>query len=132
MVFHEWLFRTTEYVVLFIDAIALVIVIIAVVEAAIGAVRMMLSGPDAHLRRDIWLKFARWLVAALTFQLAADIIETSITDDWMSMGRIAVVAVIRTFLNYFLERDLKEVRTEQREAEVRAREEARAAAEVRL
>ena len=132
MVFREWLFRTTEYVVLFIDAIALLIVIIAVVEAAVGSVRMMLGGPDAHLRRDIWLRFARWLVAALTFQLAADIVETSITNDWMSIGRIAVVAVIRTFLNYFLERDLNEVRTEQREAEARAREEARAAAEARL
>lgn len=131
MAFREWLFRTTEYVVLFIDVIALLIVIVAVVEAAIGAVRLMLSGADAHLRRDVWLKFARWLVAALTFQLAADIVETSITDDWMSMGRIAVVAVIRTFLNYFLERDLKEVRAEQRETEERAAAEARAAAETR-
>lgn len=129
MAFREWLFRATEYVVLFIDAIALVIVIVAVVEAAIGAVRLMLSGADAHLRRDVWLRFARWLVAALTFQLAADIVETSITDDWMSMGRIAVVAVIRTFLNYFLERDLKEVRAEQREADGRVAGEARAAAE---
>lgn len=129
MAFREWLFRATEYVVLFIDAIALVIVIVAVVEAAIGAVRLMLSGADAHLRRDVWLRFARWLVAALTFQLAADIVETSITDDWMSMGRIAVVAVIRTFLNYFLERDLKEVRAERREADGRVAGEARAAAE---
>jgi uncharacterized membrane protein len=32
------------------------------------------------------------------------------------VGRIAVVAVIRTFLNYFLERDLNEVRERQREA----------------
>ena len=46
----------------------------------------------------------------LTFQLAADIIETSITTDWDMVGRIAVIAVIRTFLNYFLERDLDEIR----------------------
>ncbi|MGH6950237.1 MAG: DUF1622 domain-containing protein [Vitreimonas sp.] len=123
--FREWFFRATEYLVLFIDAIALFIVIIAVVEAAIGAVRLMLSRGDPHLRRDIWLRFARWLVAALTFQLAADIIETSITDDWMSLGRIAVVALIRTVLNYFLERDLKETREEQRASEERAAEAAR-------
>jgi uncharacterized membrane protein len=49
-------------------------------------------------------------VVALTFQLAADIIETSITTSWEAVGRIAAVAVIRTFLNYFLERDLSEVR----------------------
>ena len=44
----------------------------------------------------------------LTFQLAADIIETSITTGWEAVGRIAAIAVIRTFLNYFLERDLAE------------------------
>jgi uncharacterized membrane protein len=62
------------------------------------------------MERDVWLRYARWLVAGLTFQLAADIIETAITTDWDAVGRIAVIAVIRTFLNYFLERDLNEIR----------------------
>jgi uncharacterized membrane protein len=70
-----------------------------------------LSGDD---RRELWLRYARWLVAGLTFQLAADIIETSITTDWDAVGKIAVVAVIRTFLDYFLERDVTEVREHQR------------------
>jgi uncharacterized membrane protein len=74
----------------------------------------MLAAPAGHERRDIWLRYARWLVAGLTFQLAADIIETSITTDWDAVGRLAAVAVIRTFLNYFLERDLNEVRERQR------------------
>lgn len=55
------------------------------------------------------------LVAGLTFQLAVDIVETSITTEWNAVGRIAAVAVIRTFLNYFLDRDLEAVRTRQRE-----------------
>jgi len=38
--------------------------------------------------------------------LAADIIQTSITTDWQTIGRVAAVAVIRTFLEYFLERDV--------------------------
>jgi formylglycine-generating enzyme required for sulfatase activity len=33
-------------------------------------------------------------------------IETSITTSCEAVGRIAAVAVIRTFLNFFLERDL--------------------------
>jgi uncharacterized membrane protein len=114
---REWLVTATGYAIVFIDAIALVIVLIAVVEAVINGMRLMLSHPDGHERRDVWLRFARWLVAALTFQLAADIIETSITDDWKSVGRIAAVAVIRTFLNYFLERDVDKTRAEQREGE---------------
>ena len=46
----------------------------------------------------------------LRSQLAADILETSITTSWEAIGRIAAIAVIRTFLNYFLERDLAEGR----------------------
>jgi uncharacterized membrane protein len=35
--------------------------------------------------------------AGLTFQLAADIIDTSITTSWQTIGRVAAVALIRTF-----------------------------------
>ncbi len=58
----------------------------------------------------MWLRHARWLIAGLTFQLAADIIETAITPSWADIGRIAAIAAIRTALNYFLERDLAEMR----------------------
>jgi uncharacterized membrane protein len=75
----------------------------------------------AHERHVVWLKYSRWLVAGLTFQLAADIIESSITTSWDAVGRLAAIAVIRTFLNYFLERDQAEVRERERElAEARA------------
>jgi uncharacterized membrane protein len=62
----------------------------------------------------VWLRYARWLVAGLTFQLAADIIETSITTGWESVARLAAIALIRTMLNYFLEMDLEDMRGRQR------------------
>jgi uncharacterized membrane protein len=116
----EWLVTATEYAIVFIDSIVLLIVIIAVVEAFINGMRLMFTHPKGHERREVWLRFARWLVAALTFELAADIIETSITEDWTAIGRIAVIAVIRTFLNFFLERDIEKTRAEQRESEERS------------
>lgn len=111
----HWLIVATENAIVIIDMMAFVIVIIGTVEAFYGGLRAMLASPSGHERRDIWLRYARWLVAGLTFQLAADIIETSITTDWQAVGRIAAIAVIRTFLNYFLDRDLEEVRRRQRE-----------------
>lgn len=105
----------TDSAIFVIDALALIIVTIGTLEAFCCGVRAMLASPTGHERRDIWLRYARWLVAGLTFQLAADIIETSITTKWEAVGRIAAIAVIRTFLNYFLERDLDEVRKRQRE-----------------
>jgi uncharacterized membrane protein len=59
------------------------------------------------LRRAAWLSFARWLVLGLEFMLAADIVRTVIEPDWADLGQLGAIAVIRTFLNYFLERDLE-------------------------
>jgi uncharacterized membrane protein len=112
---HEWLVYLTEKAILLIDAMALVIILIGTIQAFITGMLMMLGSPTGHERREVWLRFARWLVAALSFQLAADIIETSITESWQSVGRLAAIAVIRTFLNYFLEKDLDDTRERQRE-----------------
>jgi uncharacterized membrane protein len=122
----ELLILTTEHAAVIIDALALVLVAVGTGEAFFAALRYMLSSPSGHERREIWLRYARWLVAALTFQLAADIIESSITQGWESIGRLAAVAVIRTFLNYFLERDLNEVRRRERELGTRNGERAKA------
>jgi uncharacterized membrane protein len=52
------------------------------------------------------MSFGRWLVAGLTFQLAADIVDTTLAPSWGDIGKLGAIAVIRTFLNYFLNRDL--------------------------
>lgn len=111
----EILALVTESAIVGIDALALIIIVVGTVEAFFGGLRAMLGSPSGHERRDIWLRYARWLVAGLTFQLAADIIETSITTEWQAVGRIAAIALIRTFLNYFLDRDLSEIRARQHE-----------------
>ncbi|MBV9938074.1 MAG: DUF1622 domain-containing protein, partial [Acidobacteriaceae bacterium] len=64
-------------------------------------------------RREVWLHYARWLVAALSFQLAADILATSIAPSWDELMRLAIVAVIRILLNLFLERDVSDMRDRQ-------------------
>lgn len=110
----EWLVRVTEFAVLAIDWVALFVISGGTIEAIVGLVRVLAGHGDNHARRLVWLRYARWLVAALTFQLAADIIETSIRSDWESIARIGAVGVIRTFLNYFLERDVVEVRERDR------------------
>jgi uncharacterized membrane protein len=103
---REWLVLVSEPVMLAIDAIALLAVVVGTVEVLAVVVRAAIRQlPDA-VARNAWLRYARWLVAALTFQLAADIIETSITTNWQTIARVGAVAVIRTFLNYFLERDV--------------------------
>lgn len=111
----QWLVFVSEQAIVLIDALALVIIVYGTVEAFIKVVPLAFSQSPEHQKQSVWVRYGRWLVAGLTFQLAADIIETSITTSWDAVGRIAAIAVIRTFLNYFLERDLAEVRARQRE-----------------
>jgi uncharacterized membrane protein len=72
----------------------------------------VLAAPTATgiAKRAVWLNFAQWLVAALTLQLAADIVNTSFSPSWDEVGRLGVVAVIRTFLSYFLDREVENTR----------------------
>jgi uncharacterized membrane protein len=107
----EWLAIITENAALIINAMALLVIAYGTIEAFFHAVRC-LSGSSGTGQefRHLYLRYARFLVGGLTFQLAADIIETAVTPGWEEIGRLAAVAAIRTFLNYFLERDMAEAR----------------------
>ena len=59
------------------------------------------------VRRDAWRRFATWLLLALEFELGADIIRSAVSPNWTDIGQLGAIAVIRTFLNYFLEKDLE-------------------------
>ena len=54
------------------------------------------------------LTLARFLALGLEFQLAADIIATAVAPSWTQLGKLGAIAVIRTGLNYFLAREIKE------------------------
>jgi uncharacterized membrane protein len=111
---EDWLVEATKAAILIIDAMALVTIVFGTVEAFLSGATVLVTSRTGHERRDVWLRYARWLVAGLTFQLAADIIETSITTSWDAVARVGAVALIRTLLNYFLERDLADMRARQR------------------
>ena len=106
----EWLVFATVNAITLINAMALIIIVAGTIEAFYSVVRNVATSADGQRKQEIWARFAHWLVAGLTFQLAADILGTSVTDDWETIGRIAAIAVIRTFLNFFLDRDLANIR----------------------
>lgn len=57
---------------------------------------------------NIRINFGRWLSIALEFQLGADIVNTTVAPTFEALGKLGLIAVIRTFLNYFLTRELAE------------------------
>ena len=57
-------------------------------------------------RKAIWRNYGVWLLLGLEFELASDIIGSVVSPSWQDVGKLGAIAVIRTFLNYFLEKDL--------------------------
>ena len=104
-------------VALAMEAIAIVLIAVGGAEALVGIVRALSKGATGTQRREIWLDFARWLVAALTFQLAADIVGTSFSPSRDEVGRLGAIAAVRTFLSFFLDREVEHTRALQRTGE---------------
>jgi uncharacterized membrane protein len=112
---EDWLKSVSASMILVIHTMALLVVAFGTVQAFVQSVRAMIDpAPAGHRFHRGYVTYARWLVAGLTFQLAADIVATAFSPGWEEIKHLAAVSVIRTFVNYFLERDMAAV--EQREA----------------
>jgi uncharacterized membrane protein len=99
-------------VALALEALSVLVIAIGGAEAAYKSLWPLVTGRATHgVRRRAWLGFARWLILGLEFMLAADVVRTVIAPTWMDIGQLGAIAVIRTFLNFFLERDLEAAAT---------------------
>jgi uncharacterized membrane protein len=103
------------YIALALEAVAILVIAAGSIEAGVNLLRLAFSRVSAIESREVWMRYAHWLVAGLTFQLAGDIVHSAIAPTWNDIGQLGAIAVIRTFLTYFLDRDLAEQRRLQRE-----------------
>ena len=105
----EELFRETAGIIaLAIEAATVLIVSIGAAEALAKTFRLVFGGTLSNEgRREIWLRFAIWILLALEFALAADIIRTAIAPTWDDVGKLGAIAAIRTGLNFFLAKDIE-------------------------
>jgi uncharacterized membrane protein len=96
-----------SYIEFGLNIAAVLVITVGGAQGFFGTVVAMLRRDDIGQRRRVWSDFARWLVLALEFELAADLLRTIIAPTWTELGQLAGIAAIRTFLNYFLERDIE-------------------------
>ena len=92
----------------FVEAVAVLTVVYGSVEAFIKLLPVVARPGTSHgARKAIWRSYGMWLLLGLEFELAADIIGSVVSPTWPDIGKLGAIAVIRTFLNYFLEKDLE-------------------------
>jgi uncharacterized membrane protein len=103
------------------DVIVTLVLWLKLIVEAVGALvigsgvliagrRFLRSGfpPMAADFSAVRLTLARFLSVALEFQLGADILSTAVAPSWEAIGKLGAIAVIRTALNYFLAREMRE------------------------
>jgi uncharacterized membrane protein len=71
------------------------------------------TGLDSSMS-EIRITLGRWLALALELALAADILRTVMVPSWDEIGKLGAIIILRTVLNYFLEREIDQ---EQKKAE---------------
>ena len=104
--FTIWLATGTE-------AVAGLVIAVAVIEAAIRTVYVFFRHTDAcsaaashEAKEEVRLRLGRWLALALEFELGADILRTAVAPTWSEIGQLAAIAAIRTVLNFFLQQEI--------------------------
>jgi uncharacterized membrane protein len=105
---EELLIRFAHFAEMFAEAAAVSVVTFGCGEAVLGLLWIVGTPGATHgERKVIWRRFGMWLLLGLEFELAADIVASVVAPTWQDIGELGAIAVIRTFLNYFLERDLE-------------------------
>ena len=95
-------------IVLGVEAGAVLLIAYGAMEALWRTVKTLVAGEAQRSeRKAAWRGFGVWLLLGLEFELAADIVRTVVTPTWSDIGQLAAIGAIRTFLNYFLEKDLE-------------------------
>ncbi len=107
--FEHGLTEIVSLVKLILEAISVLCVIVGLL--ATGR-RIILQPSLLHAVPFFQLRlcFGSWLALALEFQLGADILATTIAPSFQALGRLGAIAIIRTFLNYFLNHELENER----------------------
>ena len=94
-----WVVEATGALVIFAGAVVALVQLLRVLPR---------RNPEEFVR--VRLTLGRYLVLGLEFQLAGDVLRTAIAPSFEELGKLAVVATIRTALNFFLAREMAEER----------------------
>jgi uncharacterized membrane protein len=95
-----------------VEACGAVIVVLEVVRTVAGYVSTLLRHNPVRMN-TLRLRLGQSLVMGLEFQVAADILKTTLAPTWNDMGLLAALIGVRTVLNYLLEREVRMLRAEE-------------------
>ena len=100
---------TTQYIGHAVEILAAIIVGIAVIKTLITYSQNLQKRKDIVSKEEIRVQFGSSVAVALELLLGADVLATAVAPNWNDIGKLAAIAVLRTALNFFLGKELKEI-----------------------
>lgn len=97
----------TRHLSSFVEILAAVVIGLALLQFLYRYGANLFKPNAETVNQTIRIQFGSSLTVALELLLGADILATAIAPTWDDIGKLAAIAVLRTALNFFLERELK-------------------------
>ena len=97
--------KITLYTSHAVEILAAVIIGISLLQALLRYIKIF--GHGAERKESLRVQFGSSVAVALELLLGADVLATAVAPTWDDIGKLAAIAILRTALNYFLERELK-------------------------
>lgn len=106
----EWVKTIAQYIAVFSEAVA-VLIIISGMLGALGVYlkRSIIRKTGYHAAVHGRHHLGHSLSLALEFLIGADILKTAISPTWQDIGQLGAIVGIRTILNFFLTRELRQM-----------------------
>ena len=116
---EPWLKILVGYLAAGAEIAAALVIGVAVLRAIVTYVRQAVGrAPDPRMEgaEAIRLRLGRMLALGLEFTVASDILRTAVAPTRQDILNLAAIVLLRTLLNYFLEREIRQGRAAQRDA----------------
>jgi uncharacterized membrane protein len=97
----------TKHLSSLVEILAAIVIGMALLQFLYRYIINIFRSNVGTINQDLRIRFGSALTVALELLLGADILATAIAPTWDEIGKLASIAVLRTALNYFLERELK-------------------------
>ena len=92
-----------------VEILAAIIIGVAVIKTLFNYFSLLKSSVTKITKEEIRVHFGSSVAVSLELLLGADVLATAVALSWNDIGKLAAIAVLRTALNYFLERELRQM-----------------------
>lgn len=96
----------TIYISHTLEIISALVIAAALLKLLSGYFQSFLKTRSGLSAMDARMVFGSSVAVSLELLLGADVLATAVAPSWDDIGKLAAIAILRTGLNYFLEKEL--------------------------